>query len=242
MRKKNNDRDTENTNSVENNANIRGSDNTTKQAGRDIIEGGSHPDEGRVKNDPFTIFSDLSRSLAELLFKLGVGDRLERLSYPMAALLAIFFLPIGGDTAQDFFEPTGAAETALNAAAYVYTQISAPLIEFLTGRWEIAVPLVLLVVLPIWYKMTKLDSTCDECGQHFAVVWRTIEYPSRSTVDAEGNRHIPVSRERYCVYCDGDVEPDGSNRDGDESAPQVLADGGDGGDAGGCCCSCHNED
>lgn len=235
MRRENNDRDIENNHSVENHANTRGNGNKTYQAGRDIVNGDKYPDEGRVKTDPLTIFSEISCSIGSFLFKIGVGDRLERLSFPTAVFVGVFFLTILGNDVHATSDLTGIAGALSGAAAYAYSQISAPLLEALADHLEIGVILAVPIGLPIWYKWEKFGSTCDQCGQSFAAMWRTIEYPSRSTVDGEGNRHVPVDRERFCIYCDGDAEDDHSSRD--EGTPQIMVDGGDD-DAS----TCRNED
>lgn len=239
MGRKNNDRDSEKHHSAENHASTTGNGNKTYQAGGDIVEGNKAPDEGRIKTDIFTFFSEVSCSIGRFLFKVGIGDRLERLSFPTAGIAVVFLLTILGNNAHAATDPAGITGALLSVAAYAYSQISAPLLGILGDRLEIAMILALLVGLPIWYTSEKFFSTCNRCGQPFAAMSRTIEYPSRSTVDGEGNRHVPVDRDRFCIYCDGDVEDDDPNHG--ETAPQVMADGGGDNDAGVCCCSCHNE-
>lgn len=244
MAKKDKGRGKENNHSAKNHAAVSGNNNETNQAGRDIVNGdvNKFPDEGRVKTDVFTMLSEISRSIAKLLFKLGVGDRLERLATPATAIIAAVGLIVLGDMANTAFEPTGTLGMFTEGAASISYQTGDLLSGILADRPEIAL-IALLVLIPVWYKGEKFTSTCVNCNRPFAAMTRTVEYPSRASFDQEGNRHVPVDRERFCMYCDGDAEIADDTHSGDEgeSAPQIMADGGGDDDAGACSCSCHNE-
>lgn len=246
MDRNNNNRDPENTNSVENHADVRGNGNKTNQAGGHIVEGDYNPspDEGRVKADAMNALVEISSSIGRFFLRTGVGDRLERLSFPSAGIVAVFLLTVLGNDVHAAFELTGIAGTLTGIAAYAYSQFSGPLLAALGERLAIAAVLALLLGLPIWYRVARLTTTCETCNQPFATLRRTIAYPSRASFDQEGNRHVPMEDEWFCIYCDGDVEIAGNTQSGDEgeSAPPVMTDGGGDNDAGVCSCSCHNED